>query len=60
MSFTWKIKELGATFTVQRVAVVVPKPSGLEVHMNLVGAAPGKPPGPGFDLGVVYRISMQN
>jgi hypothetical protein len=58
MSFTWKIKELGATFTVQRVAVIVPKPSSLELHMNLVGASPGKPPGPGFDLGIVYRISM--
>lgn len=59
MSFTWKIKELGVTFTVQRVAVVVPKPGALEVHMNLVGAAPGKQPGPGFDLGIMHRISMQ-
>ncbi len=58
MSFTWKVKELGVTFTVQRVAVLVPKPSSLELHMNLIGAAPGKPPGPGFDLGIVYRISM--
>ena len=60
VTFTWKIKELGVTFTVQRVAVVVPKLSGLELHTNLVGATPGKPPGPGYDLTVLSRISMQN
>lgn len=59
MSFTWKIKELGVTFTAQRMAVMVPKVSGLELHMNLVGAAPGKA-GPGFDLVIMHRISMQN
>ena len=58
MSLTWKIKELGVTFTVQRVGVVVPMPGGLQLHMSLVGASPGKPPGPGFDLGIAYRISM--
>lgn len=58
MSLTWKIKEFGVTFTVQRVGVVVPKPGGLELHMSLVGSSPGKPPGPGPDLTVAYRISM--
>jgi hypothetical protein len=58
MSLTWKIKELGVTFTVQRVGVVVPKPGGLELHMSLVGASFGKPPGPGPDLAIAYRISM--
>jgi hypothetical protein len=58
LSFTWKIKDLGVPFTVQRVAVVMTKPSGLELHMSLVGASPGKPPGSGFDLTVAYRFSM--
>jgi hypothetical protein len=58
VSFTWKIRELGVTITSQHVGVIVPKPGALELHLNLVGAAPGKPPGLGFDLGIVYRISM--
>ena len=58
MSVTWKIKELGLTFTAQRIAVVVPKPGGLDLHAILLGATPGKPPGPGFDLGVLHRIAI--
>jgi hypothetical protein len=56
ITFTWKIKELGVTYTVQHVGVWVPKPGSLELHFSLVGAPPGRP-GPGFDLGVAYRIS---
>jgi hypothetical protein len=59
IAFTWKVKEFGVTYTVQHLGVWVPKPGGLELHFSLVGVPPGKPVA-GFDLGVAYRISMQD
>jgi hypothetical protein len=68
VSFSLKVKELGITIgPIPRLMV----PSGarldmgrnaeaLELHMIVQGTAPGAPTGPGLDLGVSHRISMQN
>ena len=60
ISFSMQFKETGTTIgPIQRLAVVVPTPGALELHMILVGSGPGNPPAPGFDLGVAHRISLQ-
>jgi hypothetical protein len=58
VSYTLTFKELGVTLPFARVGVVVPKPTGLEIHSLSIGRPVGTPAGAGLNLNVLHRISM--
>lgn len=55
-TLTLKQKDMGLAIPMQRAMVIVPRPTGLELHMIVAGSDPGQPPVPAFDSGVIYRV----